>query len=138
MGPKSKKVNRNFALEIGKGVILSVGIAIASACIYAYLIQRQTVSDSSISIWSFATLALAVLAGSLVSSGRIGEKRIVVSAITAAAFAFVFLASGILFFDGSVSSIGINLIAIMIGAAISCLLSVKKPAKKMKIKRRSC
>ena len=137
MCPKSKAVNRNFVMEIVKGVLIALLIAVVSACVYAVLIQRQTVSESSTGVWMFVTLALASLIGCLISSGRIGEKRIIVCAITVAALFFVLLASGILFFDGSMRGLGGNLAAILIGAGISCLLSMKKPTKKVKIKRRS-
>ena len=137
MCPKSKAVNRNFAMEIAKGALAALIIAVVSACVCAVFIQRQTVSESSSGIWVLITLALASFVGCLISSGRIGEKRIIVSAITAAVLFFVLLASGILFFDGSMHGLGGNLAAILIGAAISSLLSIKKSTKKVKIKRRS-
>jgi putative membrane protein (TIGR04086 family) len=135
MCPKSKAVNRNFVTEIVKGVFIALLIAVASACVYGILIQRQTVSESSSGIWVIVTLALASLIGCLISSGRIGEKRIIVTAITAAVLYLVLLATGILFFDGSMRGLGVNLSAVLVGAGISCLLSIKRSSKKIKIKR---
>ena len=138
MGSKTKATHRNFVMEIGKGVLAALVIAVISACVFAFLVERQSAAETSIGIWGYATLTLASLVGSLISSGRIGEKRVIVCAVMAAVFAFLLLLTGILVFDGNMHGLGGNLVSILIGAGISSLLSMKKPGRKVKIKRRSC
>lgn len=137
MGSKQKTRSGSYALEIGKGILLAVLIATLSAGVYAFLIHRGTAPEGSTTIWSFATLAVATLLSCLISSGGIGEKCAVVCGITAAAFAFVLLAIGILFFDGGVQGLGGNIAAIAVGGLAACLLKAKKPSSKVKFKKRS-
>jgi len=135
MGTKTK--NRKPVAEVAKGILLAVIFTVISAAVYAILIQNQTVSEAGLGIWRSVTLGAAAMIGCLLAAGRIGEKRLVYSLITGGVFAFVLLAVGIVFLDGTITNIVGNVVAILIGSGISCLKAMKKPSKKLKFKIRS-
>ena len=133
----AKPKSRSPVMEMSKGVILSIMIILISAAIFALLIHNQTVPDSASGIWRYVTIGVAAFTGCVFGASRIGEKSLIFNAITVGVLVFVFLAVGILFFDGTIRGIGGTLISALAGGAISTLIAMKKPARKTKFKMRS-
>lgn len=135
MGSAQKK--RNVALEIIKGIVVALVLTLLSVAILAALIQNESASEKSTDIWISVTAILSVMIGTLLSAVRIGEKNAVICGITALGYGFILLAIGILFFDGNIRGIGGRLLAILVGGAIGCAISMKKSDKRAKRKVRS-
>lgn len=135
MGSAQKK--RNTVTEIVKGVVMALGLTVLSVAILAAMIQNESVSEMSAGIWISVTVIVSVMVGTIFAAVRIGERNAVVCGITALGYAFVLLASGILFFDGDIRGAGSRLLTILVGAAIGCTISMKKSVKKPKWKMRS-
>ena len=135
MGSAQKKLST--PREIVKGVALALVLTLISVAILSALIQNESLSVQSSHIWISATVIISVMAGAIVAAARAGQGNAIVCGITALAYGFVLLAVGILFFDGSVRGIGGRLLAILVGGAIGCVISMKKSIKRPKHKIRS-
>lgn len=133
----AKPKTRSPVIELSKGVVLSILIILASAAIFALLIHNQTVTVGAGGIWRYTTVAIAALAGCVFGTNRIGEKPLIFNAIIVGALLFILLATGILFFDGTIHGIGGTLISALVGGVISTMIAMKKPIRKKKFKIRS-
>lgn len=129
----AERNNQPITLCIAIGVFVAILVSVLLAMLMTVLIINERVSETSIQYFDFAILLVASFCGGMVATQQTGEKRVLVSGLTAVTYCLFLVASGILFFDGGFQNLWTSAVAIAVGGIGSCVLCVRG---KMKIARR--
>ena len=120
-----------IAGSIGGGMVCTAGLLLL-----AKMVLNERIGESGMAIWVAILLVVASLVGGLVSGCIQCEQGMVSSMIVGVILVLAILCGGMLA-DGRFTNVLINLGAITVGTACSCLLCMKQKGRKRIQKKRN-
>ncbi len=118
------------------GCATCLGVTLLGAMLFAGLISKEVLSESSMGFCAMAVILLAAAAGTAVSVGRIKRQRAMVCALTGGIYYVVLLAITALFFEGQYAGMGETALLVLAGCGVILLLGLRekksRPARKRK------
>lgn len=133
--PGIRKVSMPAGIGIGVGV--SIIVSVLASAILAWLVSSEKIGEEALGTGSIIALILSATAGSLAANLCIGEKKLIVTGLTAATYFVILLAITALIFDGQYQNIGVTAISIFAGGMIAFVPGIILSAsggKRIKIK----
>lgn len=135
---RSKISKKNgIVVSIGIGVAVSIIVGLAVAAVTASLLNGTTIGEDRIQLLSCIGLLIASLIGSMVSVLMFKSKYVIVASATSCIFMVLLVCANLLLFDGTFSKLGIKLMMVIVGSAVSCVIGLKSDGPKKVKKYRS-
>ena len=123
---RSKNQNNGILKRVLLGLILSAVSAILLAALATVFLDNESMQIDMIPYISFAIWIITSFLGAFVSGWAGEEKMFLRSVITSAAFYIIFLASGILVFDGIGSDALYGFLGCLIGLVAAVFLNARR------------
>ena len=133
MKTSSKTMGIPLGLAIGVSVSLIVSVLGAAVC--AWLISSEKIGQGSISYAALIILALAAVAGAIISAMLTKRLRLQVCMLSGVIYYLALLGTTALFFGGQYQEMGVSAVVILVGSAIVAFLPAKNGQFKVKRKK---
>lgn len=134
MGKKDGSVVINIAL----GVLISLISMLLLSVLLTVIVEKETVSFSSVSAFTIAIHIISVFIGTIVSVTLEKGRIAIVAGIVSGAYFVVLLCANMLIFSAGFDGVGAGILSILAGGLFSVLVKGKLMGKKKhKIKMRS-
>lgn len=117
-------VSMPAGLAMGSGVSLLV--TLGGAAIFANLISREVLKETSIGYCAIVLILLSSLLGAAVAVTRIKRRRVYVCALTGVIYYGVLLAATAMFFGGQYTGMGVTALLVLAGCGTVALLGLRK------------
>ena len=117
------------------GLIVSILLTGATACLLTTLLLRGVIPESKVSVYGMISQIVSCTIGFLIT-GKMAKNRIAIQILACAAcylILLVFIALVIL--NGSLQNIGSIILSITIATLLSCALCIRKSRTRRRIKR---
>lgn len=115
---------------------VSLVLTVAGAGLFAYLISKEILQESSIGYCAMVLVLLSAIAGAAAAVGRIKRRRVYVCAISGVIYFGILLSMTALFFGGQYQGIGVTALLVLAGCGLVALLGLKGEKKAYRGKRK--
>lgn len=110
------KKQTGLAKGLGIGLGISIGLTLALVLLFAALLDRQVLKESTIGTLAGGTLLLSAGVGAWVAARKVGQRRMVVCLLSACCYFLMLLAATAFLFGGKYQGIPVTA-ALVFGAA---------------------
>ena len=137
MVTQQKATGRASSIPAGlaAGAAVSILMTLLICLIGGWMIGSELISQQQIGYCSIVALLTSAILGSLTAWKKIRRKRLLVCMVSGLAYFVILAIITLIFFDGGYQGMGVTLITILVGAAVSVLLT-DRPVKSKTGKRR--
>lgn len=130
MVKKRTSQSRSMPVSITIGTVTQIILCVVLSAILAALIGGGKLREEGMGLGALAVLFVSSCCGCILSVKLAKEQVAVICGLTAAAYTAVLVVVNILFFDGVFANWGSKLLAVLLGAVVSCILCAGKGRKK--------
>lgn len=129
------KKTGSMATGIALGVVAELLLALIGVIVMTTLILDEKIPLSSGKIANAAVLLLSAFAGCVLANKIVRQKPLIVCASTAFIFLIILICGNILIYDGRFNGLWGSAAMVVIGSAISCMISTRVSTKSKRRKR---
>ena len=137
MVTQQKATGRALSIPAGlaAGAAVSLLMTFAICLLGGWMIGSELISQQAIGYCSIVALLASVIFGSITAWKKIRRKRLLVCVASAVVYFMILTLITLLFFDGGYKGMGVTFITVLMGAAVSVLVT-DRPKKSKSGKRR--
>ena len=126
MAVRTKHSGRAMAMPagIGVGTGISMVLTLGMSAVLAAMVLSGNAGENAVGFGAIVILLVSAFCGSFVSAAVVKHRRLLVCALTGAAYYITLLCCTALFFDGQYSGMGVAGLVILAGVGISAMLGL--------------
>lgn len=129
------RIKWSMTAGIFMGLMVFLVIAMVGMAVVTSLLMSETLSMETGKYVLYLVLFLSVFLGCVAAAKSIGEKRLLVSGIVAAAVMFIIIGTNFLFFEGKLYGLWLTVLVVILGSVLACVVSAQERQKNLRHKK---
>ena len=136
MNASKKFVTQNVYKGIIVGVLTALAVSLIFSLVFTWLILGGKIGENSMKFSGMITMVAASFSGAAISVKLIEKQRFLIGAIVSLFYIAILLMITALFFEGQYQNIIANIVLVLVGSALACVMPIGKKKQTCRIRKK--